>query len=264
MRISRAQPIYSGKKGGMTRPARKPYTYLPPPYRVKCFVSQRVARLTSQRNALLTSQRIALLTEFSCGKLAQFRRSKPFSSLPRHVFGVQKFFHCLPEAVLGFKSGFTPCVTARCAVYRLFVCSQCSHFCRFAAKSTKIRKAILGFKSVFALHPKPFQRSKVLLCLIQGVFGLQKCFCAPPEAFSAFKSSFVAPLGVFCRKAEPCVHRSAVRCLRVFLRKTRTVSAKSTKIRAFCGKNHKNSCLFCAVSPFKSGFNSIQTKIIIQ
>ena len=164
----------------------------------------------------------------------RFWASKVFSLPPRSIFSLQKFFHCLPEAISGFKRTFTHClacfwrskvllllrsayfglqknfcclVAARCAAYRLFVCSQCSHFCRFAAKTTKIR----------AFYGKEHKNSRL--------------FCA-------------------CRSAMRCLPSFCLLAPLAFL--------------PLCGKKHKNSCLFYAFLPFKSGFNSIQTKIIIQ
>ena len=94
MRFLHAQPIFSGKKGTMTRPVRKPYTHLPPPYRLRHFLSQRTA----------------LLTEFSCGKLAQFRqRTQKFALFsafsPSHLFQ-QKLFQCLKNLFSGLQKFF--------------------------------------------------------------------------------------------------------------------------------------------------------------
>ena len=81
-------------------------------------------------------------------------------------------------------------------------------FCRFlcailAFKSTL--EASLGafstFGSVSEASPACFLASKVLSLLSSRIFSLQKYFRCFPRAFSAFKSTPKASLGVFCRKA---------------------------------------------------------------
>ena len=102
----------------------------------------------------------------------RFHLSKVLLRLAWRVFSLQKFFHCLPEAFSAFKSIFVPhprrFVARQSLAYRLFVCSQCSHFCRFAAKSTKIRAYSVRFwrskaRSLFSLA-SVFSKSRVRPC----------------------------------------------------------------------------------------------------
>ena len=121
---------------------------------------------------------------------------------------------------LAFKSIFEASLAPFAyAHYRVFACSHCSHFCRFAAKNTKTRgsfdfqknfycfpgtfstfkstpEASLDtfstLKSAFVGFPARFHASKVLLRLSLRVFSVQKNFCAFPGAISTFKSAFVA------------------------------------------------------------------------
>ena len=176
-------------------------------------------------------------------------------------FGLQKFFCCLPEAISGFKSGFTPCLA----------CFQPSKvLSRLAWRVFSLQKffhALLGvflaFKSSFVAPLGVFWASKVLLRPIRGVFGLQKCFVARQSL--AYRLFVCSQCSHFCRFAAKSTKirvysvRVAAQCAayRVFVCSHRShfcrFAAKSTKTRGHLGK----------VFSFKSGFNSIQTKIII-
>ena len=150
---------------------------------------------------------------FVCSHRSHFCRFAAKSTKTRGHLG--KVFSLPLRGVFGFQKYF---VAARCAAYRLFVCSQCSHFCRFAAKSTKIRAYSVCF------HP-----SKAVSRLAWRIFGVQKNFHALLGAFSTFKRTFVAPLGAFLGfesifvasprrfRVSKVLCRSAMRCLRLFV-----------------------------------------------
>ena len=204
--------------------------------------------------------------------LGVFWASKVFLLLPRRVFGLRVRSQSLARRVFGLwecSHGFhrkaEPCL-------RLFVCSHHSHFCRFAAKTTKTREAILGFGhapkasrgsfSCFGSAPEAlpthFHPLGVLPRLSLRISGLWERSHGFPRAFPGFGSipkaspaQFQA-LGVLPRiprsvftlwECSHGFHRSALRCLRLFVCSQCShfcrFAAKSTKTRAFFG-------LFCS------------------
>ena len=133
-----------------------------------------------------------------------FQPSKVLSRLAFRIFSLQKQFHALLCAFLGFKSTLsqrdallTDFLFARNA--RIFVSQgrallnefSCGKLAQFRQRTQKfalilcifsVQKcfralfcAFLGFKSAFATSPKRFQRSKALSRLALRVFSLQKC-----------------------------------------------------------------------------------------
>ena len=105
------------------------------------------------------------------------------------------------------------------------------------------------------VRTKQFQRSKPFSLLARRIFGVQKRFHALLGVFSAFKSAFVAPLGVFWRsKVFSLPPRSDFTFQKFFCAPPEAILGFKSVFVAPLG----------VFSPFKSGFNSIQTKIIIQ
>ena len=107
MRISRAQPIYSGKKRRHdAHSVETLYIFTPqsvcsniriPAWKQGNFIWER-------GNPLYARQSLAY--EFSCGKLAQFWRSKVLSRLAWCALNFQKYFRHFPDAFSAF--GSTP------------------------------------------------------------------------------------------------------------------------------------------------------------
>ena len=144
-----------------------------------------VARQSLACRVLLCKTRTvspALFSVFSCFKstfvasLARFPRSKVLLLLLRRVFVLQKYFRCLPSAVLGFKSTFV-------ASPMRFRASKV--LLRFPRRNFDFQKnfycfpiAILGFKRTFAASPMRFRASKALSRLPRHVFRIQKHFVA--------------------------------------------------------------------------------------
>ena len=198
MRISRAQPIYSGKKGGMTRPARKPYTYLPPhpqyQYLVHFFPAWKQGNFIWRETTPLYARQSLAYRLFVCSHRSHFcRKAEPCDKNHKN----SRFFLQKPQKFAQFwqkiqKFAFILCVFT------------------FQNHFRHLLGVFLGFKSGFAPHPKRFHLSKELLLLRLACFGFQKNFCDFPEAFSAFKSSFV-------------VSPRRFRASKVFLRSTRGV-----------------------------------------
>ena len=111
-----------------------------------------------------------------------------------------------------------PCVTARCAVYRVFLRKT-----RVALRQKPQKFAVFS-----AFSPSRLFQQKFFQSLKNLVFGLQKC-------------------------VRTLLHRSAMRCLRLFVcsqcshfvaRQSLAYRVFLRKTRAFCGKKHKNSRFF--------------------
>ena len=132
--------------------------------------------------------------------------------LPSFPAENSRLFHSHFVAVFSrFKSIFEASLAPFAyAHYRVFACSHCSHFCRFAAKNTKTRGSFdfqknfycfpgtfSTLKSTFVGFPAWFRRSKALLRLPRRNFDFQKNFRAFPGAFSCFKSTFAAVFACF-------------------------------------------------------------------
>ena len=110
--------------------------------------------LTSQRDALLTTFCLLAMLAFLPFHGKNHKNSRSFGKEHKNSrFFQQKLFNVSKILCSGFKSacakGFhrkaEPCL-------RLFVCSQCSHFCRFAAKNTKIRGSFDAFLGKVRTH----------------------------------------------------------------------------------------------------------------
>ena len=118
------------------------------------------------------SQGGALLTEFSCSQ----------------TLGTFSAFSCLriasPEAFSGF-SRLRICRKAKPCL-RVFVCSHCSHFCRFAAKSTKTRGTFSAFSRLRTAFLARFWASRTCARLSRCVFGLCACAHCSLGVFSSF------------------------------------------------------------------------------
>ena len=155
-------------------------------------------------------------------KFAQFWRSKPFSSLPRHVFGVQKFFHCLHEAILGFKSVFVAPLVVFWASKELLLPTR-SIF-SLQKYFHCLPEAFSAFKSSFTPHPKRFWASKELLLLRSA------CFVARQSLAYDF---------LFARNARSFVSQRNALLTEFSCGKLALFFAKTTKIRAFYGKSTK-------------------------
>ena len=124
----------------------------------------------------------------------RFQPLGAFPRLSRHSFSLWECSH-------GFHRSALRCL-------RLFVCSQCSHFC-VAAQCAAYRVFLRKTRACFLQKPQKFAKR-------------------------------FQPLGVFHRSAVRGLHRSAVRCLRVFLRKTRAFFwQKPQKFAAFMAKSTK-------------------------
>ena len=101
MRFLHAQPIFSGKKGTMTRHVRKPYTHLPPPYRFRHFFDTEISFSyhrafsglfrSNHKNSHFwqKAQKLALFSAFSPSHLFQ---QKLFQCIKNLFSGLQKFF----------------------------------------------------------------------------------------------------------------------------------------------------------------------------
>ena len=146
MRILRAQPIFSGKKGTMTRPARKPYTHLPPPsaYRIRRFLSQGFALLTTfpaENSRLLRQKAQKLARHFFNTKISfSYHRAFPLepqkfaliSAFAPSRFFQQKLFQCLKNLVSGLQKFFCRTPRPRCWLERceyLFALRVCAGRC---------------------------------------------------------------------------------------------------------------------------------------
>ena len=240
MRISRAQPIFSGKKRRHdAHSVETLYIFTPPNQSVAISVfplgsggtvSGRGETLYTQGRALLTSRpptfpstswgcrpktlRSAvrdahcLTTEFSCGKLAQFWRSKVLSRLAWCALNFQKYFRHFPDAFSAF--GRTPRA------------SRGSFSCFGIAPED------------FPAHFQPlgaFPRLPPRISMLRershdfpGAFpGFGSVPTASPAHFRASGAFPRFPLRVFSLRERSVAAQCAA--YRVFLRKTRAVSA---------------------------------------
>ena len=224
MRISRAQPIYSGKKGTMTRPARKPYTHLPPPsaYRVRRFVSQRNALFTSfpAENSCLLRQKPQKLALFSAKTFSMSQKSCVRASKVR-----------VRKALLARFRLSRACALLSWRDFGFFACAHCvlGAFSTFS----RLRIALLArfglFRACALLSRRVFGLLALAHCSLGAILGFSRVRIARLARFWAFIAARCAAYDfLFARTARILPQGSALR------------------------QNHKNSRLFCAFSPFKS------------
>ena len=153
MRISHAQPIFSGKKGGMTRPVQKPYTYLPPPSVCSnIFIPawKRWNCIWERGNPLYARQSLAYEFLFA-------RTARIFAALRQKAQKLALFLEFPLSQTLSLSQhrlGLPPqdpafaCVTAPCAAYRVFM--RKTRAC-FSKNFFNVSKALCpGFKSAGA------------------------------------------------------------------------------------------------------------------
>ena len=237
----------------------------PPPYRLRHFVSQGKALLTDflfARNARIFAalrqkpQKLALFSAFSPSHLFQ---QKFFQCLKNLVFGLQKCVRILlPWRVFGllalahcFPGAFSTFSHLRIASPKHFRLSRtCAllpwRVFGFLALAHCFPGAFLGFSRLRIAFPVLFWVFRVCARLPQLVFGFLALAHGFPGSFLCFSRLRTAFSARF-RALRVCAllawhvlgfHRSAMRCLRLFVCSHRSHFCRKALP---CDKNHKNS-----------------------
>ena len=202
------------------------YTFTPPPYRVRHFLSQRNA----------------LLTEFSCGKLALFfcKNHKNSRSFGKNHKNSRLFCAFSP-----FKRTF---VTSSACFWDSGTLPK-PHAARFWRKCERILLSwhVFGLLALAHCFPGAFSAFSRLRIASLARFRLSRACALLPRCFFGFFACAHGFPGSFSGFSRLCTAFSArfrafiaARCVayRVFLRKTRAVLAKNTKIRAYSVRFH--------------------------